>query len=491
MPAPRPEAGRAPAACREGAGSRPPLARTPKREPAAPHGPASRSRGEGTHRALFAQACGRHPGNPQAQFAAYLASAVVPAATGRRRQVSDKTRTDYGDMLKGLPALLRALRRPLQNASELGRPHVLALLRHWEQQGHAEGTIQWRVSLLRRFFTLVGRPQVLPAGAAWRTILRAQGIRAGTLGRQQVATTPKGWRDRGIDAAALIEAVRAQHPVVASQLDLCLWFGLRKNEALQIRPHEADCGTHVNVVEGTKGGKPRSVRFSAEPARAQQQRAVLERAKQLAARHPRGILAIPALRLQQSRNHVNYVLRKFAITRKQRGITQHGLRHQFGCDLFTELTGLPPPVLASAPAAAYHQDPAGLVAARRALSRQMGHERASITAAYTGALPPQPGGAQERLRAWRQAIAGVRGTLGDLQVLQAWIVGDRSAGWPPPAGEPLQLCLRVSPAVLARPSLTEDLARVAAAIGEQLGRPVLPMLTLTDGPVGNAERILP
>lgn len=470
MPAPQPVIRSAPPAAKKGEGA----ARQRARKPTTPLG---RARGEGAHRALFAAACARHPGNPQAQFATYLAGAVMPAATGRRREVSDKTRTDYGDTLKALPALLRALRRPLQNASELGRAHVLALLRHWEQQGHAEGTIQWRLSLLRRFFTLVGRPQVLPAGAAWHAIVHAQGIRAGTLGRRQVATVPKGWRDRGVEPLALIESIRLQHPVVASQLDLCLWFGLRKNEALQIRPQEADCGTHLNVVEGTKGGKPRSVAFSSDPVKAQQQRAVLERARQLAARHPRGILAIAGMRLQQSRSHVNYVLRKFAITRKGLGVTQHGLRHQFGCDLFTELTGLPAPVLASAPAAAYCDDAAGLLAARRTLSRQMGHERPSITAAYIGSVPQAQADAQERLRGWRAAMAGLRTALDELQVLQAWIVGNRGLGLAQAGGEPLQLALRVPPAVLARASLEQDLARFAAAASHRLGVSVLPLLT--------------
>ena len=462
MEALQPRVRRAPPA-REGEGAARPHSRRSGRERDAQPARASGARGAGAHRTLFAQACARHPGNPQAQFASYLASAVVPAATGRRRQVSDKTRTDYGDTLKALPALLRALRRPLQNASELGRAHVLALLRHWQQQGHAEGTIQWRVSLLRRFFTLVGRPQVLPAGPAWQAILRTHGIRAGTLGRTQVATVPKGWRDRGIDALALIESIRMQHPVVASQLDLCLWFGLRKNEALQIRPKEADCGTHLNVVEGTKGGKPRSVAFSSAPTKAQQQRAVLARAQQLAAHHPRGILAIPGLRLQQSRNHVSYVLRKFAITRKGLGITQHGLRHQFGCDLFTELTGLPAPVLASAPAAAYQHDAAGVLAARCTLSRQMGHERTSITAAYTGAMPRPERDTQQRLRAGPEANAGLRHALDELQVLQAWLV---------------------------RPSLAQDLARFAAAT-QPLDVAVLPLVTRAQCPSTDGNKLNP
>lgn len=452
--------------------------------PAAGH----RDRGEGSHRQLFEQACARHCGNPQGQFAWYLAHAAVPAATGRRRQVSDKTRTDYGATLKALPAQLRALRRPLQNASEFGQPHVLALVRHWGEQGHSEGTIQWRVSLLRRFFTLVGRPQALPAGARWRALLRAHGISAGTLGRSHVASSPKGWRDRGIDAEALLDSIRAVHPVVASQLDLCLWFGLRKNEALQIRPAEADQGTHLNVVAGTKGGKPRSVAFSTDADRADRQRQVLERAKQLAAVHPRGILSLPGLSLAQARNHVGYVLRKFGISRKALGVTQHGLRHQFGSDLFASLCGLPAPVLAAAPPAAYDAGRAELLAARRFLSRQMGHERTSITNAYIGSLPALQRDAQQRLQAWLRDCAGLHDLLLPLHVQLAWIVGKCAWGLPLSPGEAIQLCLRVPATTLADADLLPRLQTFCREAGARLGTPVRASLQLDDSrPADGAE----
>ena len=455
--------------------------------------PASPARGQGSHRVLFAQACARHPGNPQAQFAAYLADAVLPAAIGRRRQVSDKTRTDFGDTLKAVPRLLRRLRRPLQNASEFGRSHVIALVRHWEQRGHAEATVQWRVSLLRRFFTLVGKPQVLPAGAAWHAILHAQGITAGTRRRSQVATEPKAWSARGIDALALIDAIRLQHPVVASQLDLSLHFGLRKNEALQIRPREADLGTRLLVVDGTKGGKPRAVHFSSEPSTAQAQRQVLERAKTCAALHPRGILAIPGLSLQQSRDHANYVLRKFGITRKRLGVTQHGLRHQFGCDAYADGTGLPAPVLAAAPAAAYRREPVRVRAVEQGISRQLGHERSSITAAYTGSLPVLERGARARLRGWHEACAGFAAAWAELQVLQVWTIGAGASGLPPSGDAPLYLLVHTSPTAPAPfAARDEALQRLRTPLAAALAAPVrlLPLLP-GDSPGDDAVQLYP
>ncbi|HEX2548056.1 MAG TPA: integrase domain-containing protein [Ramlibacter sp.] len=447
----------------------------------------SAARGQGSHRALFEQACDRHRGNPQAQFSAYLAEAVLPAATGRRRHVSDKTRTDYGDTLKAVPRLLRRLRRPLQNASEFGRSHVVALVRHWEQQGHAEATVQWRVSLLRRFFTLIGKPEVLPAGAAWHAILQAQGITTGTRRRCQVAIEPKGWSDRGIDAPALLDAIRLHHPVVASQLDLSLWFGLRKNEALQIRPREADRGGQLLVIAGTKGGKPRAVDFSADAAIARQQRHVLDRAKQCAADHPRGILALPGLTLKQSRDHVNYVLRKFGITRKGLGVTQHGLRHQFGCDFYAQVSGLPAPVLAAAPAAAYRRDPDALLAARRLLSRQLGHERTSITAAYTGSVTHLQRAAQARVRDWRDAISSEGAQWKERGVRQAW-VGALS----PVLGEPVHLFLRMAHGACDQPALLEEITRLAARLAAATGCCVIPLrVQTTEEAPEHAVQLLP
>lgn len=262
-----------------------------------------RAKGEGAHKKLFEEACALHPRDPLAQICYYLYHCILLAAIGRRRHVSDKTKSDYGDILKSVVRLLRMLRRPLQSFEEFGRSHVLALMQYWEQQGHAEATIQWRLSLLRRFFTLIGKPQVLPVGGEWRKILVAKGITAGTRGRTQVATEPRGWADRGVDPLSIIEAMRIKHPVVASQVEVCLYFGLRKSEGTHLRPGRNDKGLFLEVLEGSKGGRPRMVDFDDNPDFAAKQREVLARAKELVAKN--GILMIPGLTLKQMTNHVD------------------------------------------------------------------------------------------------------------------------------------------------------------------------------------------
>lgn len=436
----------------------------------------TRAKGEGAHKKLFEEACARFPRNPQGQISYYLEHCVLQAAIGRRRQVSDKTRSDYGDTLKSAPAILKIMRKPIQSFSEFGRAHVLALHRYWEQQGHREATVQWRTSNLRRFFTLIGKPQVLPAGTAWRKILTTNGITAGTLGRTQVATEPRGWRDCGVDPLPIIEAIRVDHPVVASQLEVCLAFGLRKNEGTHQRPGSNDKGLFLEVLDGSKGGKPRMVDFDEDPEVAAYQREVIARAKEVVTKD--GILTIPGLTLKQMTNHVNYVLRKFKITKKDLGVTQHGLRHQFGCDLFRRRSGLPAMALGEVPAAVYKQDPEKIREAQKYVSRQMGHERASITSAYAGSVFALEKESNLRLKEWLAAAALAGDAFRELQVDEAWIVGKAAYGLRLAAGEALQICVRVPAAVRALESLPDELARCCAAVSVHLGVSVTISLNL-------------
>jgi len=260
---------------------------------------------------------------------------------------------------------------------------------------------------------------------------------------------------------------------VASQLDMCLWFGLRKNEATQLRPGEADKGTFLELVDGTKGGKPRSIDFSTDPETAVKQREVLDRAKEVASKHSKkGILTIQGHTLRQMRNHINYVLRKFKITQKDLGVTQHGLRHQFGCDLFLARAGVPAPALGEVPPAVYAQNAEQVLEARKYVSRQMGHERPSITNAYAGSVPALQKDTDRRLKAWVEAAACAGDAFRALQAEEAWIVGKAAYGLPLPQGEALQICMRVPNPVLASEGLQDALARCRAAVSGRMGVPV-------------------
>ena len=85
---------------------------------------------------------------------------------------------------------------------------------------------------------------------------------------------------------------------------------------------------------------------------------------------------------RQTQNHFYYLLRsRLKISRKDAGVTAHGLRHGFAQWKYRQLTGLPTPVEGGA---------LGMIArdthqvANISVSRALGHSRTAVTAMYYG-----------------------------------------------------------------------------------------------------------
>jgi len=91
------------------------------------------------------------------------------------------------------------------------------------------------------------------------------------------------------------------------------------------------------------------------------------------------------LSLKQSLKRFDNVMQKAGVTRKQLGVTAHGLRHQFAQEFHVELTDVRAPVRGGDVCA----DPETLKAALLEIARQLGHNRAQIVNAYCGS-PAQP-----------------------------------------------------------------------------------------------------
>ena len=126
------------------------------------------------------------------------------------------------------------------------------------------------------------------------------------------------------------QLARVKDEHVRMSLRLQQAFGLRREEALKIQPRWADRGDHLQLkASWTKGGRERTV-----PIRTQEQRALLEQAKQLAGLGsliPGGRQYIEQLRIYE-RHTANAGLSKM-----------HGLRHAYAQQRYLELTGWPSP----------------------------------------------------------------------------------------------------------------------------------------------------
>lgn len=390
---------------------------------------AARHRGAGAGVNVLQRVQKAHPGDPKKQLAAFMRDFVIKSGTGRMRPVSAITSTRYVDNLMKVIDDLRAERAAIKNLSELGKPHVLRLVGAWVRDGQSEGTIQNKVTYLRRFLTFAGKENLVPRGVRFKDWLIENGVQPPEP-RSIVARTSKAWDQNDVDVYEIVKKVEGYCQFTAIQLEMQVAFGLRMKESLQIIPKADDHGTMLSINRGTKGGLPRDVRFDEDEGVAAWQRDVLERAKVLSSQNRKGTLSIQGKTLQQSIDHFYYVLRKFNISRKGLGVTAHGLRHQFAARRYQQIAGFGAPVTAHAP------DNNSIVAevdlaARTELSRELGHFRPSITQAYTGSFQMKSKEADKRTWGWIKQTEGdprFRQVMAEAGIVRAWLGGNFASG---------------------------------------------------------------
>jgi hypothetical protein len=242
------------------------------------------------------------------------------------------------------------------HARSLKPKHVEALTSLWLDSAVAAGTMKNRMAALRWWAGKVNK----------RNVVARSNDHYG-LPRRQYAN--------GANRAKVLEKVnleRVTDPHVRMSLELQAAFGLRREEAIKIRPRFADKGGTLWLKPSwTKGGRAREI-----PILTDAQREVLERAKALAGA---GSL-IPAEKtyVQQLRRYEGQCIRA--------GLSRmHGLRHAYAQERYRELTGWAAPA-AGGPASKSLpiHDRAQDKFARETIARELGHEREAISAVYCG-----------------------------------------------------------------------------------------------------------
>ena len=145
---------------------------------------------------------------------------------------------------------------------------------------------------------------------------------------------PRRQYANGANKATILEAAQLERitdPYVRMSLELQQAFGLRREEAIKIRPELADRGDTLWLKPSwTKGGRERCV-----PVGTMEQRAIFDRAVALAGK---GSL-IP--------DHKTYVqqLKLYEGQCIRAGLSRmHGLRHAYAQRRFHEITGFKAPI---------------------------------------------------------------------------------------------------------------------------------------------------
>ena len=179
----------------------------------------------------------------------------------RHREGSFATQANRKHMLMLCGEQLVASGYAQLQVAELKGRHINRLLALWQAHGIAPGTVKNRLSVLRWWAAHIGKP----------SLLARSNTAYGVPTRETVAKASKA-RELPLD-----KVVRVRNAHVRMSLHLQRAFGLRREEALKIKPFQADHGDRLVLqASWTKGGRPREI-----PIHTLAQRAILDQAKAL------------------------------------------------------------------------------------------------------------------------------------------------------------------------------------------------------------------
>ena len=260
--------------------------------------------------------------------------------------------------------------------------HVDALMMDWRRRAETgelgAAALQKYHSFLTTFAGWIGKPKLVKP-------LSAYFDDPALITRSYIATEPKAWRERGVDVEQVLAQIEGYDLHAAASLRLMQAFGLRFKEACMLRPH-------ADVLTAAQAGQPESVSalylFTHRGTKGKRQRYVpidtdarmraIEAARRVAHRETESV-SDPQQTLVQAIRHLRYVMERFGVTKKDLGVTPHGLRHQYAADKYRDSTGSPPPVNGGGAV-----EPELDIATRRDIAERLGHGRVQISNAYLG-----------------------------------------------------------------------------------------------------------
>ena len=271
----------------------------------------------------------------------------------KNRDGAYATRDDRKQILMRFAEDVTALGFGLTHVQGLKTKHIRAVVAYWQQQGLSRGTLKNRTAALRHLAEKINKPTIVPSNKELHI-----GARCYTPKENKAIFDPNFKRIR--------------NPYILISLQLERVFGLRREEALKIKPHEADNGDYLKLQPSwCKGGRSRTI-----PIRTEEQRYWLEQAKQLAGHSSCSLIPVDKTYIQH-----RYVYDKQA---SRAGLYNlHGLRHAYAQLRYKELTGWEAPInggpslkqLTKAQRAIDKQ-------ARLIITEELGHSREQITVSY-------------------------------------------------------------------------------------------------------------
>jgi integrase len=294
------------------------------------------------------------------------------------KQASNKTISDAIEFSERMAKRLWGLGYMIQEPHNLNEKHTTALLNEAWQRFQNAGTFSVWITQTRKIANWLGKPGLVRHASYYVPESERH-----LLTRRTAATRSKSPQGNGIDVHALVAQADNINLRFGAMLRLMVWFGLRRKEVLKLRPHVDDRGTYLDIRAGVgKGTRTRVI-----PIETSVQREMLDYVKGLLADEhlgwPHGAALAPGRSLfDANTDRLQYFLNCVGLTKKQLGVTAHGLRAGYCEERAIEL-GLIPATRGGMPGQ-MSKEQEKLV--KMKLSENMGHSRISVTGAYCGTV---------------------------------------------------------------------------------------------------------
>ena len=271
------------------------------------------------------------------------------------REGSFATQASREHMLMGFAEEVVTSGFGLKDIRGLKQKHIISAIQCWQQKKLAVATIKNRTATLRYLCAKINKANIVPSNKDLN------------IGKRQY--TPK--YNRAIFNPDFSKISNAH---IRISLELQRVFGLRREEALKIKPHLADKNNTLELLPSwCKGGRGRFI-----PIRTEEQRYWLEQAKAMAGKF--GNSLIP--------ENKNYIQHRYVYDKQvaRAGLrNMHGLRHAYAQQRYQELTGWQAPLNNGTKVTGLTTEERKRdYQARMILTEELGHSREQITVNYLG-----------------------------------------------------------------------------------------------------------
>jgi integrase len=294
---------------------------------------------------------------------------------------SFKTVQASKDALAGMATALWGLGYQLLTPEGLSEKHIRALVRHKWAFGISEGALSVLMTQLNKLAVWIKKPSMVKSPCFYLPEVDPKLFK-----RKKVALKSKSVTGNGYELETVINKADTIDQRFGVMVRMSIAFGLRRCELLQIKPHIDDKVLYLDIRQGVaKNGRHRAI-----PVETEAQRNTLNYAKSLIlSTEHLGWLDKPRLNgslLKRNENRYNDFMQQLGFTKKQLGITGHGLRAEYSENMALSKGFIPASLGGTKSHVLEQLDQESFDLARMQVAENMGHSRVSITSAYYGNL---------------------------------------------------------------------------------------------------------